>query len=74
MAFSVHCIELAAENRDKAEAIMFKYSDNGDINIKYSEYSSFKKLRTIQYWFTCKQDACSDVIANELKENGIELF
>lgn len=74
MAFLVCCIEVPREDREKAEAVMLKYIDNGDINTKYSEYSSLNGLKTIQYWFTCRRNETSDILAKELEENGIKLF
>lgn len=74
MAYLVYCIELAKENRDKADAILHQYYVDGDIDIKYLEYSRRKDLITVQYWFTGACTELVDHIANELKKNGIELF
>ena len=72
--FRVYCIELARENRDKADDIMHKYYVNNDIDVKSLNYSYRGKVETVQYWFTCTCDEDIETIAKELKENGIELF
>ena len=74
MAFIVYCIELAKENRDKADAILHKYYVNNDIDIKHLEYSRRGDLTTVQYWMTCTCSEDLEVIAKELRDNGIELF
>ena len=74
MTFIVYCIELAKENQEKADEILRKYYVNNDIDIKHLEHSRRSGVTTVQYWMTC---TCSDdleVIAKELKDNGIELF
>ena len=72
--FRVYCIELARENRDKADAILHKYYINGDIDVKYLSPSSRDRKPTVQYWLTCVCSEDLDKIAKELKDNGIELF
>ena len=74
MAHRVYCIELAKENRDKADAIMHWFYVDGDIDVKHLEYSRRGNMTTVQYWLTCVHEAVFDVMVNELKENGIELF
>lgn len=74
MAHRVYCIELAKENRDKAEAIMHGFCVDGDIDVKRMEYSYLGKMTTVQYWLTSNCDELVDHIEFELKENGIELF
>ena len=74
MAHRVYCIELAAGNRDKAEAIMLEYCVDGDINIKHMEYNRFNDLTTVQYWLTTNCDELVDHVEFKLTENGIELF
>ena len=74
MAYRVYCLELAKENRDKAEAILHGYYIDGDIDIKHSEYSRRNGMTTVQYWLTCECDELVDHIARQLKENGVELF
>ena len=74
MAHRVYCIEVAKENRDKAEAIMHGLCVDGDINIKYLEYSHLGRITTVQYWLTSNCDELVDHVEFKLKENGIELF
>ena len=74
MAFRVYCIEVAKENRDKADAIMHGYYVDDSIDVKHLEYSRRGTMTTVQYWLTCVHEAVFDVMVNELKENGIELF
>lgn len=74
MAFRVYCIEVAKENRDKAEAIMHGYCVDGDIDVKHLEYSRRGNMTTVQYWLTSNCDELVDHIAIRLEENGIELF
>lgn len=74
MAHRVYCIELAKENRDKAEEIMHEYCVDGDIDVKHLEYSHLGNMTTVQYWLTCNRDAIVDHVEFKLKENGIELF
>lgn len=72
--FRVYCMEVAKENQDKVEAVLHKYYVSGFIDVKHMEQSRRGDLTTVQYWLTC---LCSDdieVIANELKAEGIELF
>ena len=72
--YRVYCIELAEVNRDTADEIMHKYYVNGDIDVKHLGFSRRSGLDTVQYWFTCTCSEDVEVIANELKANGIELF
>lgn len=72
--FRVYCIELARENQDKADAILHKYYMANDIDVKHMEHSRRNGMITVQYWFTCTCSEDIEVIVNELKENGIELF
>lgn len=74
MAFRVYCMELAEENRERASAILYKYCVNGDIDVRQLEFSRRGKMYTVQYWLTCTCSEDLEVIANELKENGIEVF
>lgn len=72
--YNVYCIEVAETDREKTNSIMEKYCANNDIDVKHLSGSRRDGIYTVQYWFTC---TCSDdieVIANELKTNGIRLF
>lgn len=74
MAFRVYCIELAEENQERASAILNKHCVNGDIDVRHLEFSRRGGMDTVQYWLTCTCSEDLEVIANELKENGIEVF
>lgn len=73
MAFNVYCIEVSESNQDKAEKIMGKYCDNGYIDVKSLNPSRRNGISTVQYWFTCICDEELDAMADELRENGIEI-
>lgn len=74
MAFVVYCIELAKEDRDRAEAIMSSYCADYKIDIKHLEYSYRGRLDSVQYWMTSKREDIFKAMVEELEENGIELF
>ena len=72
--FSVYCMEVANKDYEKANPIMAKYDANNDIDVKHLSPSRRDGIDTVQYWFTCTCSEDIEVIANELKTNGIELF
>lgn len=74
MAFVIYCIELAKEDRDRAEAIMFNYCVDYKIDIKHLEYSCRSGMDSVQYWMTSKREDIFNAMVKELEENGIELF
>jgi hypothetical protein len=72
--YLVYCIEVLEKDYEKANSIMEKYDYNNDIAVKSLTPSRLNGVDTVQYWFTCTCSGDIDVIANELKSNGIDVF
>ena len=72
--YNIYCIEMAEKDRKKADEIMHKHYVNNDIDVKSLSPSRRNDIDTVQYWFTCTCSEDIDVIANELKSSGIEIF
>lgn len=72
--YRIYCIEMAKKDEDKADSILEKYCANNDIDIKYLDHSRRNGIDTVQYWFTCTISDDIEVIVNELKANGIDVF
>lgn len=72
--FQVYTIKIRKEDREKADAILLKYWNNGDIDTVTNEEQIGERLTLVTYWIRPFVYEDLEAIRNEFKQAGIQMF
>lgn len=74
MSSQLYIIEFRAEDREKADKILYKHWEHGDIDTVQVTTQKRGDTFTNIFWIKLCVSEDLETIKNEFRENGIELF